>query len=154
MASDINQVVLIGRLTRDAELKYTAGGMAIGKMSIAVNRRTKKAEQWVDEASFFDVSLFGKQAESLNQYLVKGTQIAIQGELRQDRWEQDGQKRSSVNIAANDIQLLGRANQSGEKSSTVPSSAPRGSSGPQAPSSFGPGPDFEVGGGFDDDIPF
>ena len=105
--NDVNQVVIVGRLTRDAELKYTSNGYAIGSFSIAVNRKRKNGEQWVDEANFFDISLFGKSAESLNQYLVKGKQVVIQGELRQDRWEQDGQSRSKVVIVASNVQLLG-----------------------------------------------
>ena len=105
--ADVNHVIIIGRLTKDILLKYTSGGMAIGSFSIAVNRRTKKGEQWVEEASFFDVSLFGKSAEGLAQYLTKGKQVAVEGELRQDRWEQDGQPRSKVTIAASNVQLLG-----------------------------------------------
>lgn len=105
--ADINVVMLVGRLTRDAELKYTQTGFAISKFSLAVNRRRKQGDQWVDEAHFFDLSLLGKRAEALNQYLTKGTQVAIQGELRQNRWEQDGQARSKVEITVNDIELLG-----------------------------------------------
>ncbi|MDR2313483.1 MAG: single-stranded DNA-binding protein [Spirochaetaceae bacterium] len=105
--ADLNHVVLIGRLTRDAELKYTASGQAVCKFSIAVNRRRKSGDQWVDEASFFDIVLWGRQGESLNQYLVKGKLVGVDGELRQDRWEQDGQNRSKVEIVANNIQLLG-----------------------------------------------
>jgi single-strand DNA-binding protein len=105
--ADINHVVLVGRLTRDAELKYTAGGQAVCKFSIAINRRRKSGDQWVDEANFFDIVLWGRQGEALNQYLVKGKQIGVDGELRQDRWEQDGQNRSKVEIVANNIQLLG-----------------------------------------------
>jgi single-strand DNA-binding protein len=105
--ADINHVVLVGRLTRDAELKYTAGGQAVCKFSIAINRRRKSGDQWVDEANFFDIVLWGRQGESLNQYLVKGKQVGIDGELRQDRWEQEGQNRSKVEIVANNIQLLG-----------------------------------------------
>ena len=105
--ADVNHVILIGRCTRDATIKYTSGGMAIGSFSIAVNRRTKKGDQWVEEASFFDVSLFGKSAEGLAQYLTKGKQVAVEGELRQDRWQQDGQPRSKVYISASNVQLLG-----------------------------------------------
>ena len=105
--ADLNHVVLIGRLTRDAELKYTSGGQAVCKFSIAVNRRRKSGDQWVDEANFFDIVLWGRQGESLNQYLVKGKLVGVDGELRQDRWEQDGQNRSKVEIVANNIQLLG-----------------------------------------------
>ena len=105
--ADINHVVLVGRLTRDAELKYTAGGQAVCKFSVAVNRRRKNGEQWEDEVNYFDVVLWGRQGESLKQYLVKGKAVGVEGELRQDRWQQDGQNRSKVEIVANNIQLLG-----------------------------------------------
>lgn len=107
MASDLNVVALTGRLTRDSELRYTNGGMAIAKFSIAVNRRTKKVDQWVDEASFFDCSLFGKSAEGVHQFLNKGQQVAINGSLVQSRWEQDGQNRSRVEVMVNSLTLLG-----------------------------------------------
>jgi len=105
--ADINHVVLVGRLTRDAELKYTAGGQAVCKFSVVVNRRKKNGDQWEDEPNYFDVVLWGRQGESLNQYLVRGKSIGVEGELRQDRWQQDGQNRSKVEIVANNIQLLG-----------------------------------------------
>ncbi|MDR2923979.1 MAG: single-stranded DNA-binding protein [Treponema sp.] len=104
---DINHVVLVGRLTRDAELKSIASGQAVCKFSIAVNRRRKNGEQWEDEPNFFDIVVWGRQGESLHQYLVKGKLIGVDGELRQDRWQQDGQNRSKVEIVANNIQLLG-----------------------------------------------
>lgn len=105
--ADVNHVIIIGRLTRDCEVKYTSGGMAIANLSLAVNRRVKKGEQWTDEVSFFECTLFGKTAEGLKPYLLKGKQIAVEGELRQDRWEQDGQSRSKVVINASNVQLLG-----------------------------------------------
>ena len=144
---DVNHVVLIGRLTRDAELKYTASGQAVCKFSIAVNRRRKTGDQWVDEPNFFDIVLWGKQGETLNQYLVKGKQVGVDGELRQDRWEQDGQNRSKVEIVANNLQLLGGGNSgngsfnsgSFNKQETAYGSASAGGS---------------SGDGFTDDIPF
>ena len=107
--ADVNRVIEIGHLTRDEELKYTPGGMAIGNLSIAVNRRIKKGQEWIDEANFFDVVVFGKQAESLQRFLTKGKQVAVDGFLKQERWQdqQTGQNRSAVKIIANDIQLLG-----------------------------------------------
>ena len=107
--ADVNRVVEIGHLTRDEELTYTPGGMAIGKVSIAINRRVKKGQDWVDEANYFDVVIFGKQAEALKRFLTKGKQIAVDGFLKQERWQdqQTGQNRSTVKIVANDIQLLG-----------------------------------------------
>ncbi len=111
--ADVNHVILIGRLTRDAELKYTSGGMAVCKFAIAVNKRRKNGEQWVDEANFFDIVLWGRAGESINQYLVKGKQVAVEGELHQNRWEQDGQSRSKVEINASNVQLLGGTSGSG-----------------------------------------
>jgi len=108
---DVNHVILLGRLTRDAELKYTSGGQAVCKFSIAVNRRKKSGDQWEDEANFFDIVIWGKQGETLNQYLKKGKMVAVDGELRQDRWQQDGQNRSKVEIVASFLQLLGGGGQ-------------------------------------------
>ncbi len=161
MASDINRVVLVGRLTRDAELKSTSSGMSIADMSLAVNRSRKQGDQWVEEANFFDISLFGRRAEALSPYLNKGTPLAIEGQLRQDRWEQDGMKRSKVSIVATDIQLLGSRNdraQTGGGGSwqNQAQAPPRNSqsfesySGP-APRSTPPAPQSEA---FEDDIPF
>ena len=107
MASDINKVVVVGRLTRDSELRYTKSGTALCKFAVAVNRSRKVGERWEDEASFFDVALWGRQGEAINQYLVKGKQVGIDGELRQDRWDQDGQSRSRVEIVAFNVMLLG-----------------------------------------------
>ena len=117
--ADVNHVVLVGRLTRDAELKYTPSGYPISTFSLAINRRKKSGDTWVDEANFFDVDLFGKSAESLKTYLVKGKQIAVDGELRQDRWEKDGQKHSRVIISANNVQLLGGGSGAGSSSGST-----------------------------------
>jgi single-strand DNA-binding protein len=144
---DINRVVLVGRLTRDAELKYTAGGQAVCKFSVAINRRKKNGEQWVDEANFFDVVVWGRQAESVNQYLVKGKQVGIDGELRQDRWEQDGQNRSKVEVVAGNVQLLGGGTGAAGGASFAPRAEAAGQ--PAAPPAAA-GSD----GGFTDDIPF
>jgi len=147
--ADLNHVVLIGRLTRDAELKYTAGGQAVCKFSIAVNRRKKVGDQWEDEANFFDIVLWGKQGESLQSYLVKGKMIGVDGELRQDRWTQDGQNRSKVEIIANYIQLLGGGQSSGDRQNNHQSSSGQGSD-----SSYNQSKESGSGDGFTDDIPF
>jgi single-strand DNA-binding protein len=105
--TDLNHVVLIGRLTRDAELKSIASGQSVCKFSIAVNRKKKNGDQWEDEANFFDIVVWGRQGESLHQYLVKGKMVAVDGELRQDRWQQEGQNRSKIEVVANYLQLLG-----------------------------------------------
>jgi single-strand DNA-binding protein len=105
--TDVNNVTLIGRLTRDAELKYIANGTAVVKFSLAVNERRKSGDQWKDEANFFDIVLWGQLGESLSQYLTKGKQVAVVGRLTQERWEQDGYSRQRVIVTARDIELLG-----------------------------------------------
>lgn len=107
MANDTNVVVIVGRLTRDAELKYTNSGMAVCRFSIANNKRKKSGDNWIDYPNYFDIVLWGKSGEAINQYLVKGKQVAIEGELEQDRWEQEGKQRSKVEISARNVQLLG-----------------------------------------------
>ena len=125
--ADVNYVVLVGRLTRDANLKFTNSGLPICEFSLAINRRVRQGETWVDEAHFFDVTLFGKQGEAIAQYMTKGTQIAVEGELRLDRWEQDGQKRSKIKIVANNVQLLGsRGGSGGGQNRARPQEAPDG----------------------------
>ena len=158
--NDLNHVTLIGRLTQDAELKYTQNGYAISSFSIAVNRSRKNGDQWVEEANFFEISLFGKAAENLKPYLVKGKQIAVDGELRQDRWESEGQKRSKVVIVANSIQLVGGNNgTSGQNAggyATNPAQAARPTYQQPAASqqSYASGPVYGGDAGFPDDIPF
>lgn len=105
--NDMNIVAINGRLTKDAELKYTSGGMAIATLSLASNRSVKKNDKWEDEANFFECTMFGKSAEAVKQYLTKGQQVSISGELRQERWEKDGQKNSRVTIIVNHLQLVG-----------------------------------------------
>lgn len=111
--NDINKVTLIGRVVSDlgawqGSWGKTTSGIAKGVVSIAINRSKKnKAGEWTDEAHFFNVTIWGKQAESLKPYLLKGKQVAIEGHLQQTRWEKDGQKHSRVDIVADDVQLLG-----------------------------------------------
>ena len=105
--SDINSVFLIGRLTKDMELKYVSSGTACGNFSLAVNKSFKQEGQLKEHCSFFDITVWGKIAESLAPYLLKGKQIAISGELKQDRWTKEGYTKSKIKVIANTIQLLG-----------------------------------------------
>lgn len=160
MANDTNSVVLVGRLTRESELKFTSTGTAVSKFSLAVNRMKRSGDQREEEVSFIDITVWGKQAEVLNPYLTKGRQVCVSGELRQSRWEQDGQSRSRVEVVANNVQLLGSP--SGSNSSQPGNFSPSTGGGykqsgndtrgdhrmPSAPNEF-PGPEQ-----FDDDIPF
>lgn len=108
MAGDINRVVLVGRLTRDPELRHLPSGRPVLQIGLAVNgRQQDEAGNWVDKPNFFDVKLFGPRAEALVQYLAKGKRIGIDGRLDWSSWEaQDGSKRSKVEVVAFDIQLL------------------------------------------------
>ncbi len=105
---DMNMVALTGRLIKEGDLRYGQNGNAILRFSIAVNRVRRGADgSRTEETSFIDCVYFGKAAESVNQYLDKGRQVAISGELRQNRWEQDGQTRSKLEVFVNSITLLG-----------------------------------------------
>lgn len=108
--TDINSLTIVGRLTRDCgqqDFSYTQNSVAVAKISIAVNRSKKQADgSYADEAHYFDVTIFGKTAENLKPYLVKGKQIVVQGHLQQERWQdQQGNNRSRVSIVADNIQL-------------------------------------------------
>ncbi len=109
----LNKVFLIGRLTRDPEIRFLPSGSQITSFSIAVNRayKTKDSDEWKEETYYIDVDTFGYLAERLGKQLSKGTQVLIEGSLRQDRWEtQTGEKRSKVKVVADKVSLLsGRA---------------------------------------------
>lgn len=114
MANDINCTILEGNLVRDCDLKYTQSGIAIGNISIAVNRSKKQGDQWVNEVSYFDIVLFGKTAENLKQYLTKGKSVTVKGFLKQDRWtDPQGNNRSRVSVIAEEIKLHGGNQQNG-----------------------------------------
>ena len=108
MANDLNVVAIVGRLVREAEVKYTSSGAAMVRFSIAVNRNRRMNDgSWNEEPSYFDCLYAGKSAENVSQYLEKGRQVSISGELRQNRWEQDGQYRSRVEIVVSQLNFLG-----------------------------------------------
>ena len=116
--TDLNKVILIGRLTQDCgnderSFLYVGNGTAKAVVSLAVNRSVKKNGNWADEVSFINVTIWGKTAENLKQYLKKGTQICVEGYLTQDRWEKDGKKESRLNVTAESVQLLGGGNKGG-----------------------------------------
>jgi len=109
MARDLNHATLIGRLVRDPEIKFAQSGTAICKISVANNDNVKKDGNWTDEVSYFDVVVFGKQGENVEKYCKKGSQVAIEGRLRQNRWTDQAtqQTRSKIEIVASSIQFLG-----------------------------------------------
>ena len=108
--SDINNVTLVGRLTKDADIRYTTGGTAVLNFSVAVNESRKQGDQWVEEVNFFDVTLFGKMGEGIHKYMTKGKQVAIAGRLQQQRWETNGEARNRIIVVGESVQLLGGTN--------------------------------------------
>lgn len=119
---DMNHVGLIGRLTRSAELKYLNSGTAVSNFSIAINKvhKNDKGER-VEQVSYFDIVLYGKPAINLQQYLLRGKQVGIEGELRQDRWTKDNQSFSRVYIVASNVMLLGGNSNSQPHQEQLPS---------------------------------
>ncbi|GBE58499.1 single-stranded DNA-binding protein [bacterium BMS3Abin01] len=150
MAS-INRVVLVGNLTRDPELRQTPNGTSVCTLGLAVNDRYKQGDEWVERVNFFDVIVWGAQAENCERYLSKGRPVAVDGRLSYRTWEaQDGGKRSKVEVVAQSVQFLGSRQDSGSQPAE-PAAAAAGSSGLSPDTS-----DFEQqpSQGTDDDIPF
>lgn len=145
MAS-LNRVILAGNLTRDVELRYTPSGTAVTEIGMAMNERVKKGEQWVEEPVFVDVTLWGRTAELASQYLSKGRSVLIEGRLKFDQWEQDGQKRSKLRVVGEKMQFLGGRDGGGSGSSSSSSSDNEYDSSSSHSSAASPPPD--------DDIPF
>jgi single-strand DNA-binding protein len=143
--SDINRVTLVGRLTRDPELRALPSGTSVLNLGLAVNGRQKDQQgNWVDKPNFFDVKVFGGQAEMLANHLAKGRRVGVDGRLDWSSWEaQDGSKRSKVEVVAQSVQFLdsrGEGEGGGGGNQFVPAGASAGSDA-----------DFQ---GSDDDIPF
>lgn len=107
MAS-FNRVILVGNVTRDIELKYIQSGMAVTEIGMAVNdRRKSNTGEWVEETTFVDVTLWGRTAEVASEYLGKGSPVLIEGRLKLDQWESEGQKRSKLRVVGERMQMLG-----------------------------------------------
>ena len=150
--TDLNHLVLIGRLTQDLgsderSFGYVGNGQARANVSIAVNRSKKSGDEWIEEVSYFNITIWGKTAENLKPYLTKGKQICVEGHLKQDRWEKDGKKESCINIIADNVQLLG-----GKSEGSGNSAAPRFEPANNAAPTESQGTD--EGGEYPEDIPF
>jgi single-strand DNA-binding protein len=102
-----NRVVLLGNLTRDPELRYIPSGTAVSDIGLAVNDRVKRNNEWVDETTFVDITLWGRTAEVANEFLSKGSSVLIEGRLKLESWEKDGQKRSKLKVVADKMQMVG-----------------------------------------------
>ncbi len=103
-----NKVILIGNLTKDPDLRYTAGGMPVMTARIASNHKYKQGDQYIEDNLFINAVIFGKRAESVKKYLSKGSTILVEGRLKENKWEQDGVQKSRIEILASDIKFLSR----------------------------------------------
>lgn len=106
----INSVTISGNVTRDPDSRVAASGTNVLKFSVAVNERRKSNDGWEDYASYIDCVMFGKRAEAISRYIKKGTKVAVQGRLSQDRWKDrnTGESRSKVQVMVDEIELMSR----------------------------------------------
>jgi single-strand DNA-binding protein len=104
----INRVTITGNLTRDPDLRSTAGGMPVLGFGVAVNDRRKNQQtgEWEDYPNFIDCTMFGARAQSISRFLSKGSKVAIEGKLRWSQWERDGQKRSKLEVIVDEIEFM------------------------------------------------
>ena len=116
MARSLNQVTLMGNLTRDPDLRQTPNGQSVCSFSLALNRSYKdQSGEWQDATDYVDVVAWGSLGERVGQYMAKGRTCLVQGRLQSRNWEQDGQKRSKVEVLANDVTFLdGRGSETGD----------------------------------------
>ena len=145
----INRVNISGNLTRDSELRATAGGVQVLRFGVAVNdrRRNPESGEWEDYPNFVECVMFGARAEAVGRYLLKGTKVAIEGKLRYSSWEKDGQRRSKLEVIVDEVEFMSRAQQS-DAGGYAPAPAPQ--QGP-APTPAPVSPVVDV---YDEDIPF
>ena len=113
--ANFNKVILLGNHTRDPELRYTQSGQAVVKLGLAVNRTYTVNNERKEETCFVDLTAWGKQAETINQYLTKGRPILVEGRLQYSTWDdkQTGQKRSKLDVVIENFQFVGGAREGG-----------------------------------------
>lgn len=110
----MNLYVATGNLTRDVELRYTPGGKAVADFGFATSNSYKKGDEWVDDVTFLDCEIWAEQAERLAQQAEKGTKVLIEGKLKLESWEKDGQKRSKIVVRVNRVEILARKKESAD----------------------------------------
>ena len=162
----INRVIISGNLTRDPELRQTQSGMAVLSFGVAVNDRRKNPStgEWEDYPNFVDCTMFGARANSLANYLSKGTKVSIEGKLRWSQWERDGQKRSKLEVIVDELEFMSSRNSNGGAPSYGGDSygnqgyapaAPAYSAPAPAPTPVPTAPVIDASSSvYDDDIPF
>lgn len=125
MARSVNQVILMGNLTRDPEVRQTPNGQSVCSFGLALNRSYKGADgNWQEATDFVDVVAWAQLGERVSQYLHKGSRVLVQGRLQYRSWEQDGQKRSKLDVVANDVTFLDGRDGDGGGASAGGSSVP------------------------------
>ena len=116
MARSFNRVILVGNLTRDVELRHTSSSTAVTDLGLAVNDRRKTPQgEWVDEVTYVDITLWGRQAEVASEYLSKGSRVLIEGRLQLDQWQDkdSGQQRSKLKVVGSQMMMLGGRGEGG-----------------------------------------
>jgi len=108
MSGSVNKVFLMGNLTRDPEMRALPRGMSVASFSLAVNEKYKDRDgNWVERANFIDCEIFGNRAEAFAKYLGKGSPVFVEGKLRFEQWEKDGQKRSKIKVVVDNFEFVG-----------------------------------------------
>ncbi len=156
--SSYNRVILMGNLTRDVQLKYTPSGTPVTEVGLAVNDRRKGPNgEWIDETTFVEVTFWGRTAEVASEYLSKGSPVFVEGRLKLDTWEKEGQKHYKLRVVCDRMQLLGSRGDSGgsgnSRSSSRDSQSDHYVESPSAPHHI-PEPSSRGGNLAGDDIPF
>ena len=119
--ANFNRVILMGNLTRDVQLRFTQNETAVTDIGLAINERRKdQSGEWVDEPVYVDVTLWARTAEVASEYLSKGSPVLIEGRLRLDTWEDNGQKRSKLRVVGERLQMLGGPKGSQQKTAQTP----------------------------------
>ena len=147
--ANLNKVMLMGNLTRDPQLSYLPSQTPVVEFGLATTRKYKKQDgSQGEDVCFVDCQMFGKRAEVINQYLKKGSPLFVEGRLKFDSWEKDGQKRSKLRVFVENFEFLGKGGGQGGGQG----GGNQGDGNQSAPASSAP--EMPYGGGMDDDIPF
>lgn len=140
----INRVCISGNLTRDPDVRSTQSGMCVMGLGVAVNDRRKNPQtgEWEDYPNFVDCTMFGARAQSLSNYLSKGTKVSVEGKLRWSQWERDGQKRSKIEVIVDELEFMSSRQEGQPECGAGPRDAAGTWDAPAAPSLY------------DEEIPF
>jgi single-strand DNA-binding protein len=111
----LNKCIFTGNLGKDPAVEYTGGGTAVATMSLCVNSKIKKGEEWVDDVFYVDCIIFGKRAEAMGKNLSKGSKILVEGRMRTRTWEYEGKKHYKTELMADNVEFLSPKKESGQQ---------------------------------------